>query len=247
MSSDDGDAATASTEAQVIADLQAKLQTAEAAVVALQAAATADAQKIPPPAPAPTPVLAGQPGSSGAAGGGVAAAAGGSTGGGQAAKGRPHGGGGNDGSGPSSSSSGAGRGGGGRPSPPSSSSSDEPELLHAAFDDIDAIKIGRPGAYLKVFELARRVARPGGLPIPFEPSEVEFRATFADNVRDRMEATSLYQVCHWLQEAINEATDAYHHPQDHAMFSNEPAPGAVVGTPSATPSTAWRRPSHAPA
>ncbi|KAK1868013.1 hypothetical protein I4F81_010510 [Pyropia yezoensis] len=166
MGSNDGDAAAASTEVQVIADLQAKLKTAKAAVVALQAAANADARKIPPPAPAATPR--------------------------------------------------------------SSSSSDEPELLHAAVDDIDAIMIGRLGPYLKDFEIPRRVARPAGFSILFEPSEVEFRATFADNVRDRMEATSLYQVCYWRQEAINEATNAYYHHEDYTPTELEECPGGYV-------------------
>eukprot|EP00170_Pyropia_yezoensis_P003273 contig_13632_g3280 len=216
MGSNDGDASTASTQAQVISDLQAKLQAAEAAVTALQAVVDADAEKVPPAAPAQAPVLAGKPGGSGAVGGGVAADAGGGKGSRQAAKSRLRGGGGGDESGRSRSSSGAGRGGGGRPSPPSSSSSDEPELHHAVFDDIDAIKIGRPGVFLKDFDLPRRVTRPGGLPVPIEPSEVEFRATFADNVRDRMEATSLYQVRYWLQEAIHGATHAYH---QHGIYT----------------------------
>ncbi|KAK1864848.1 hypothetical protein I4F81_007385 [Pyropia yezoensis] len=47
-------------------------------------------------------------------------------------------------------------------------------------------------------------------------SKGPFWTAFSDNVRDRMEATSPYQVCYWLQEAINSATDAYH---DHTGYT----------------------------
>lgn len=205
------DAATASAQAEAIKDLQAQLAAAQAANAALQAVVDADTKAVEAPAKGKGPVL---PLAGGGSGSGVPRQpAGGRAGGGNGDGGRDGAG---EGSVSSPSSSSAGRGGGGRHSPPSSSTEDEPDLVHSAFDDIDEITIGKPGVYLQDYELPRRAARPGRLPVLFEPNEVEFRTAFADNVRDRMEATSLYQVCYWLQEAINSACNAYH---DHTGYT----------------------------
>ncbi|KAK1870412.1 hypothetical protein I4F81_012872 [Pyropia yezoensis] len=45
-------------------------------------------------------------------------------------------------------------------------------IVHSAFGNIDDITVGKTGVYLQNFELPRRAARPGGLPVPFEPNEV---------------------------------------------------------------------------
>ncbi|GAB0490152.1 hypothetical protein MMPV_001384 [Pyropia vietnamensis] len=108
-----------------------------------------------------------------------------------------------------SSSDESDRGGGGPrplPSPSSSDGDDNGEPLSG----FDKIKIGKPGDYLKDFEIPPRAVHADGLPVPFEPTDVTFLSSFSDNVRDRMEGTFLYQICYWLQEAVNEATDAYY-------------------------------------
>ena len=97
--------------------------------------------------------------------------------------------------------------------PPSSSDEDEEYGLAISWANV---KINKPGIYYKDFEIPRRAVRPDGLPVTFEPLDVGFLSAFSDNVRDRMEAASLYQVCYWLQEAVNKATDSYH---NHANFS----------------------------
>lgn len=184
---------------------------AQAAKAALQAVVDADTEAVKAPAKGKGPVLSLSAGGSGRSD--LRQSAGGTAGGGNG-----DGGGGGDGGGsvPSPPSSGAGRGEGGRPSPPPSSTEDDPDLVGSAFGSIDDLTVCQPGVYLQNFELSHRAACPGGLPVPFEPNEVEFRTAFADNVRDRMEATFLYQVCYWLQEAINSATDAYH---DHTGYT----------------------------
>lgn len=108
-----------------------------------------------------------------------------------------------------------GSGGGGGPvAPPSSSSSNgEPDGGSGGWSNI---KINKPGVYLNDFEIPRRAVRADGLPVTFEPHDVGFLSAFADNARDRMEGAALYQVCYWLQEAVNEATDTYY---GHTDFS----------------------------
>lgn len=101
------------------------------------------------------------------------------------------------------------QGGGGPRPPPSPSSSDDDEAdepLHGLMK----ITIGKPGDYLKDFEIPARAVKSDGLPVPFEPTDITFLLSFTDNTRDRMEATCLYQTCYWLQEAVNEASEAYH-------------------------------------
>ena len=193
------DGSPTATQAEVIADLQSKLSTALDQIRALEETADANPPSVPPAAAATSAFHAGGTGDGAppAGGGGTAGRAARSEGGGGGAV--------TDSS--DTADSGAG-GGAPSPGPPSSSSSDGDDAGSSPFGGLGSTKIGKPGDYLKDFEIPARAVKPDGLPVPFDPTDVTFLSAFHDNVRDRMEATSLYQVCYWLQEAINEATDS---------------------------------------
>lgn len=60
------------------------------------------------------------------------------------------------------------------------------------------------------FELPARATVKDGLPTPFEVHDFSSLSAFSRNVRDRMQASPLYQVCYWLSEATNEVTEVSH-------------------------------------
>jgi len=207
------------TQAEVIADLQSKLSAALEQIRALEGAADANPPPDPPAAAATSAVHAGGTGDGTppAGGEGGAGRAGGSRGGGGGAV--------------TDSSDTGDTGAGGRassPDPPSSSSSDGDDAGASPFGGLGHTKIGKPGDYLKDFEIPARAVKPDGLPVPFDPTDVTFLSAFHDNVRDRMEATSLYQVCYWLQEAINEATDSYYAHGTYTAADLESCFGSLV-------------------
>lgn len=193
MGSQDGDAATASEQQQaaVIADLQAKLEAALAANKTLLASRDGDTEEVPPGTEAEGAVHPGRAGDGAPATGGRKGKKSERAGGGSGAGGK-----GKDGSSASSTDDSGGGGGGGSGGDPSFSSSSSTDsgrgFTSNPWADLDSITVGKPGDYLRDFDIPRRAVRPGGLPIPFEPNEVEFLTAFADNVRDRMEAVSLY-------------------------------------------------------
>lgn len=235
MGSTEGDAASASEQATTITELQAKLEAALAANKALQTSLDGQPPALSPGAQAKSAVHPGGPRDGAQAeGGGVGAKAkrrdDGGAGGGSKGKQRVGGGGDDDGGDDSSISSGGGGGGGGGdgPSPPSSSSDDVPAPAITPWADLDSIKVGKPGEYLWDSEIPRRAVRPDGHPIPFEPNEVDFLTTFSENVRDRMEAVSLYQLCYWLQEGVNEARVADHAHTDFSPSELEECLGGLV-------------------
>lgn len=237
MGSIAGDAASASEQAATISELRARLAAALAANTALQASLDGEPSALPPGAQAQGTVYPGGPRDGAEAEGGGAGAK---------AKRRDDGGAGSvskarqrysrgdpDDGGDSSTSSGGGRdrgvgGGAGGPSYPSSSSDDVPAPVPTLWADLGPIKAGKPGEYLRDFEIPRRAVRPDGLPIPFEPNEVECLTTFSENVRDRMKAVSLYQLCYWLQEGVNEASDAYHAHKGFSPTELEECLGGLV-------------------
>lgn len=229
MGSQDGDAATASEQQQaaVIADLQAKLEAALAANKTLLASRDGDTEEVPPGTEAEGAVHPGRAGDGAPATGGRKGKKSERAGGGSGAGGK-----GKDGSSASSTDDSGGGGGGGSGGDPSFSSSSSTDSGRGStsnpWADLDSITVGKPGDYLRDFDIPRRAVRPGGLPIPFEPNEVEFLTAFADNVRDRMEAVSLYQICYWLQEAANEATDAYYAHTDFTPAELEASLGGFV-------------------
>lgn len=98
----------------------------------------------------------------------------------------------------------------GGPGSPPSSSSDEGDdgRRDGIVGGFAHLQVNPPGVYFQDFELPRRVQTPGGLPVAFEPTDIDFRSAFGHNVRDRMEAGFLYQLCYWLQEAVNNTTDS---------------------------------------
>ncbi|KAK1860094.1 hypothetical protein I4F81_002684 [Pyropia yezoensis] len=206
MGSKDGDGSP--TKEEVIADLQGKLSAALEQLRTAGEATDANTQAVPAGSAPQGAVLAS------GAGDGAAPAGGG--GAGRAAGGSGTSGGGGVPADPTRSCDADTDGGAQGSSPPESSSSDGDDPGPAPLGGLGTIKVSKPGEYLKDFAIPARAVKPDGLPVPFDPTDVTFLSAFGDNVRDRMEATSLYQVCYWLQEAINEATDSYH---SHANYS----------------------------
>ncbi|KAK1869373.1 hypothetical protein I4F81_011850 [Pyropia yezoensis] len=197
------------TQAEVISDLQSKLPEALDQVRALTEAAR-DAN---PPA---VPAGAEGQGALHPGGAGDRAAHTRGAGGSGRKDDSDDGGGGGGGATPDSSSSDESDQGGGGPRPPPSPSSSDDGEADEPLHGLPKLKIGKPGEYLKDFEIPARAVKSEGLPVPFEPTDITFLSSFTDNIRDRMEATSLYQICYWLQEAVNEASDAYH---SHTTYS----------------------------
>jgi len=216
MGSNDGSAVDPPTQTAVITDLQSKLDAALTELGALKSV-HADPSAIPEGAPSKGAVHLDGSGD-GATPAGGAGSSGGHGGGDPVNERDPV-----DESSSSDGDDAVGRTG--RPISSSSSSEGGSEPV-ASFGGFGHIKIGKPGEYLKDFDIPLRAVRPDGLPVAFDPADVAFVSAFSDNVRDRMEATSLYQVCYWLQEAINESTDSCY---SHSDFSRADLESCFAG------------------
>lgn len=117
------------------------------------------------------------------------------------------------------------------PSAPPSSSSTNAGGTHRGHripDPFKGIKIDPRGTRLRDFKLPLRAVQPNGFPLTFEVTDIGFLSAFSSNMWDRLEVSSLYKVCYWLQEAINASTELYRSHADLASADLEESLGDVV-------------------
>lgn len=80
------------------------------------------------------------------------------------------------------------------PSPSSSNGAWGGPSGHSFLDPFPDIKIDPQSTNLHDFELPRRASNKYGLPTPFVVADITFLNAFSGNIRDKLEASPLYQV-----------------------------------------------------